>query len=90
MGDAPRSLAELLASGSLGQLSREAERRRAVTAQVRELLPPDEASHLVSAALNEAGDLVLVMDTPVWAARARYCTAGLPSERVRIKVVPRS
>jgi len=33
---------------------------------------------------------VLVMDTPSWAARVRYCLAGLPSADVKIRVVPRS
>ena len=42
------------------------------------LLPADEAAHVVSAATNEAGELVLVMDTPSWAARVRYCLRALP------------
>ena len=50
------------------------------TVRVRKLLPAEEAAHLVSAATNEAGELVLVMDTPSWAARVRYCRRrGLPS-----------
>ena len=59
------------------------------TARVRKLLPADEAAHLVSAATNEAGELVLVMDTPSWAARVRYCVGALPSARVKIRVLPR-
>jgi hypothetical protein len=43
----------------------------------------------VSAATNEQGELVLVMDTPSWAARLRYCIDALPNARVRIKVLPR-
>jgi hypothetical protein len=58
------------------------------TADIRKLLPADEATHLVSAATNEAGELVIVMDSPSWAARVRYSIASV-SARVRIKVVPR-
>ena len=57
---------------------------------MRSLLPTDEAAHLVSAATNESGELVLVMDTPAWAARVRYCVAGLSSAAVvKIRVLPR-
>jgi len=59
------------------------------TARVRSLLPPEEATHLVSAATNESGELVLVMDTPGWAARVRYCLGALPSANVKIRVLPR-
>ena len=59
------------------------------TARVRNLLPAEEGAHVVSASTNEAGELVLVMDTPSWAARVRYCVAGLPTTNVRIKVQPR-
>lgn len=85
----PRRLAELLTSGSLANLTREAERRRLETAEIRKLLPADEATHLVSATTNAAGELVLVMDSPSWAARIRYCLGNLPSTNVRIRVVPR-
>jgi hypothetical protein len=59
------------------------------TADIRRLLPPEEAEHLVSAGTNGAGELVLVMDTPAWAARVRYCIGALPNKRVRISVLPR-
>jgi hypothetical protein len=73
----------------LADLVREAKRRRLATAEIRRLLPPDEATHLVSASTNEAGELVLVMDSPSWAARLRYCVAVLPTDRVKIRVIPR-
>ncbi|HWN38037.1 MAG TPA: hypothetical protein VNP02_06035 [Gammaproteobacteria bacterium] len=60
------------------------------TARIRKLLPAEEAAHVVSAATNEAGELVLVMDTPSWAARVRYCLNALPGGDVKIRVVPRS
>ena len=89
MGNEPRLLSELLRQGPLAGLKREAERRRIETVQIRSLLPVEEAAHLVHAATNDAGELVLVMDTPVWAARVRYCVGVLPNKRVRISVLPR-
>ncbi len=89
MSKEPRPLSDLLTHGSLAGLAREAERRRETTAAVKRLLPPEEASHLVSAATNAAGELVLVMDAPAWAARVRYCVDKLPSAPVRIRVLPR-
>jgi hypothetical protein len=59
------------------------------TQDLRKLLPAEEAAHLVSATTNEAGELVVVMDSPSWAARVRYSIESLPSARVRIRVVPR-
>jgi hypothetical protein len=85
----PRRLAEHLANGPLGALAREADRRRLATEEIRKLLPADEAAHLVSAASNADGEIVVVMDSPSWAARVRYSIERLPSARVRIKVVPR-
>jgi hypothetical protein len=59
------------------------------TEDLRKLLPADEATHLVSAATDSDGELVIVMDSPSWAARVRYSIARTLSARVRIKVVPR-
>ena len=89
MSDEPRHLSKLLAQGPLARILREAERRRTETAEVRKLLPAEEAAHLVSASTNEAGELVLVMDTPSWAARVRYCVSALPCAAVKVRVLPR-
>lgn len=89
MSDEPRHLSELLRRGGLARLQRESDRRRLETAEVRKLLPVEEAAHLVSATTNEAGELVLVMDTPSWAARVRYSVAALPHKHVRVRVLPR-
>jgi hypothetical protein len=89
MGDEPRHLSELLAQGQVARVLREAERRRLETARIRRLLPEEEAAHVVSASTNESGELVLVMDTPSWAARVRYCVAALPTAAVKIRVLPR-
>jgi hypothetical protein len=84
----PTRLGTLLGTGKLGELVREAERRRGFTGGIRAKLPPEEGAHLVSAAENEAGELVLVMDSPVWAARVRYRAAELGVRRLRVKVAP--
>ena len=89
MSKDPKRLGELFTSGSLAGLVRESERRRLETAAIRKLLPADEATHLVSAATNGAGELVLMMDSPSWAARIRYCLGVLPTTNVRIRVQPR-
>lgn len=59
------------------------------TVRVKSLLPAEEAAHVVSAATNEAGELVLVMDTPSWAARVRYCLGALPNVKAKVRVLPR-
>ncbi len=84
----PRRLADVLASGRLAALGREAEARRATADRIRALLPADEAEHLVSASTNAAGELVLVMDSAVWAARVRYRGPELGFARLRVRVLP--
>jgi hypothetical protein len=88
-GKDPMSVAELIGRGRLGTLAREAERRRGVADRVRRLLPPEEAEHLVGASTTEQGELVLVMDSPVWAARVRYRAEELGAKQLRVKVVPK-
>ena len=88
MGNDPKHLSELLRRGSLGQIREEAERRRTETVRIRSLLPREEAAHLVNAATNGAGELVLVMDSPAWAARVRYCVGALSKGKIRITVQP--
>jgi len=82
-------MSELLREGPLAGLLREAARRRTETTRLRELLPAEEAAHVVSATTNDAGELVLVMDTPAWAARARYAVSTLAHAKVKIRVLPR-
>ncbi len=84
----PRCLADLLADGQLGILAREAKNRRKITEKIRPLLPIDQAKHLISASVNNSGDLVLLMDSSVWAARARYSARQLGVNRLKVKVLP--
>ena len=86
----PKSLTDLLQCGALGKLTAEAQRRRGLTQRVRALLPADEAAHLVSVSTDSEGELVLVMDASVWAARVRYHAKRLGRDRITVKVLPRS
>jgi hypothetical protein len=85
----PKSLADLLERGGLAKLTAEARRRRALTEEIRGLLPPEAADHLVSAGTAPTGEIVLTMDTSVWAARVRYHTEQLDGgRRVKVRVRP--
>lgn len=84
----PKSLADLLQSGDIAKLRLEAAARRDFTAELKLLLPADEASHLVAASTNAAGQLVLSMDSAAWAARVRYRARELGRENVRVRVAP--
>lgn len=88
MQNDPRKLAEILNVGPLARLGAEAERRRATTDEVRRHLATPEREHLVSATTTAAGELVLVMDSPAWAARMRYASAALPYAKVLVRVRP--
>ena len=85
----PRSVAELLNSGTIERLAREARRRRTLVSEIRALLPADEAAHLVSADFDDAGFLVLGMDSAAWAARVRCAYPELAGRRLKVRVVPR-
>ena len=88
MADEPRHLSKLMSEGALARLLREADRRQMETVRFRALLPPEESAHVVSAVTDQAGELVIVMDSPAWAARVRYCLGTLPHAKVRIRVLP--
>jgi hypothetical protein len=85
----PIRVGDLIGQGRLGALTQEARRRRDVADRVRSLLPPEEAAHVVGASTTADGELVLALDSAVWAARVRYRVRELGTRRVRIKVVPR-
>ena len=86
----PRSLAELLKTGSLADLAVEARRREGLTERIRGLLPAEEAAHLVAVHAMDTGELVLTMDSSVWAARVRYRAEDLGEERLRVRVLPQT
>jgi hypothetical protein len=84
----PRSIADLLHSGDIAGLRREAAARREFVEDIWLLLPPDEASHLVAASTDAAGRLILSMDSAAWAARVRYRATELGRADIRVRVVP--
>ena len=86
----PHSLAELFKTGNLADLAAEARHREGLTARIRALLAEDEAAHLVTASMTPAGELLLMMDSSVWAARVRYRANELGAERLRVRVLPQA
>ena len=93
----PRSLGDLLdGSQQLKRLRAEVVKRRELTERIRGILPAGEALHLLTAHINSLGELVLVLDSPAWAARAHYSQESLKRglrplgiNRVRIQSRPR-
>ncbi len=75
-------------TGNLADITAEARRREGLTERIRRLLPVDEAAHLVAASTTDSGELVLMMDSSVWAARVRYRAEDLGAQRLRVRVLP--
>lgn len=82
----PRRLGDLLQSGDIGRLSAAAAERRELAGRVRAALAADDASHVVSAHLDEQGLLVIGVDSAAWAARLRYSTTELLGRPVKVRV----
>ena len=85
----PKALAELLQSGDIGRLAKQARERHTLTVEVRSKLSAAEGRHLVSARTNDQGELVIAMDSAAWATRVRYRARELWSRPVRVTVVPK-
>jgi len=82
----PRALGELLRSGDIAGLEREARRRRELADEVRARLPEDEAAHVVGAHVDADGALVVAVDSAAWAARLRF--AAVDGRVIRVRVAP--
>jgi hypothetical protein len=69
-----KRLSELIcAAGSpLQELARQAAERTDLCACLRAALPADMASHLLGANVHPDGALVVLTDSPAWAARLRF------------------
>jgi hypothetical protein len=68
----PKTLKGLLGeSPRLARLAQSAARLAALTASVREALPPEIRPHLTAASVRDE-TLVLTADSPAWAARLRF------------------
>ena len=63
-------------AGPLGRLGRQAVQLAEATRILREHLAPPLADHAAVAAIREP-NLVVVVDSPAWAARLRYQSAGI-------------
>jgi hypothetical protein len=85
----PVPLSELLQTGPLADLAAEAGRREGLTERIRALLPAEEGAHLVAASQSDSGELTLMMDSSVWAARVRFRGEELGSDRLRVRVLPK-
>jgi hypothetical protein len=57
---------------SLNELVRQAEKMDRLTAGLKAGLAPDLAPYLVAANLRQDGTLVLIAESPAWAARLRF------------------
>jgi hypothetical protein len=84
--DGPRRLGDLLESRDIGRLRAEAAERRELAARVRAALGDGEAPHVVSARIDDAGRLVVGMDSPAWAARLRYSKGELLGRPIKVRV----
>jgi hypothetical protein len=82
----PRRIGDLLQFGDIGRLKAEAAGRRELAVQVRAELPPQESVHVVSAHIDDDGQLVVGMDSAAWAARLRYSTGELLGKPLRVRV----
>jgi hypothetical protein len=82
-------LADLLQSGDIARLLAQAAERRKLVADIKALLPPEEAEHVVTASIDADGRLVLGVDSGAWAARVRYRVSELGRDSVQVRVVPR-
>jgi hypothetical protein len=83
-------MADLLQTGDIARLKSEAATRRELASRVRSELPEDESEHVVSAHIDAAGDLVVGMDSPAWAARLRYSKPELLGKTLKVRTaVPR-
>lgn len=86
--DDPRSLKEIMRTGHLARLVDQARQRLETTNRVRAMLPSDEAQHVVAASVGADGELTIVMDSAVWAARVRYRQEQLGAVSLRVRVAP--
>jgi hypothetical protein len=86
MSRGPRPIGELLRTGNISNIKAEAKARRELAARVRSELPAAEAAHVVGAHVDDAGCLVVGMDSAAWAARLRYSATVLLGKPLRVKV----
>lgn len=71
----PKRLEDLLnpnAGEGLGGIVRRARELDCLTEALRRALPADDAAGIVAANIRDDGELVVLAESPAWAARLRY------------------
>jgi hypothetical protein len=80
----PRSINELLERHTLAtRITHKLSAQKSWTEWLREVVPPELATHIVYAVPKES-DLVVFADTSAWSVRLRYAAAGL-AEAIRAR-----
>ena len=77
---AAKSLENLLKpshDGDLGNIVRRARDMGALAAALARSLPPEEAESIVAANVRQDGELVVLCQSPAWAARLRFASDTL-------------
>ena len=86
----PRSLADVINQGRLGEIAAKARSRQTTSAQIRSILPAEEAKSVVDAHWEDDQTLVLIVSSPAWAARIKTkAPETLGAQRLKVRVVPR-
>lgn len=90
-----KTLNKLLSSGrALASIEEKLAEQEALLKQLRSLLPQPISEHCIWA-IPKKGDLILLVDSPVWASRLRYLSPklnqqlrqyGLKVRRIQVKV----
>ncbi|OUU80153.1 MAG: hypothetical protein CBC38_01790 [Gammaproteobacteria bacterium TMED78] len=88
----PLSISKILhsKSGELPDLMREIKRREEITNKIKDLLPKEDAVHLVNSNITEDGIIILVVDSSEWAARIRYIASEIIRKKIIVKVLPQN
>jgi hypothetical protein len=76
----PKRLDNLLnpnADEGLGSIVRRAREMESLVEALRGALPPDDAAGLAGANLRDDGELVVLAESPAWAARLRFAEERL-------------
>src|SRR5215469_10826400 len=96
---APRPINELLERNALAaRITHKLSAQKSWTEWLREVVPPELATHIVYAVPKES-ELVVFADTSAWGVRLRYAAAGLAAAiaqrdpnitRTQVRVQPRN
>jgi hypothetical protein len=72
----PKLLKDLLCSQSLAALAKRAAATDTLARQIQAILPPDVASHVVSANIRD-NLAIIIVDGAAWAARVRFESSSI-------------